>query len=148
MKTFITERWQTGHATSAIATSLNREGYRTPKRKCKFTRHMVRKLLDKWGLTEVMRPQISAEMSRLAAGEWWLIDLARKLEIDKATLARWCRKGWVHARKLPRRCKWWVVWADDVECIRLTQLFSCSHGKGKNNHSFKELKVPRTKPTP
>lgn len=103
----------------------------------KFTRHMVRKLLDKWGLTEVRRLQISKEMVKLDPDEWWLIDLARKLNIDKSTMARWCRKGWVHSRKLPGRCKWWVVWADDQECHRLKQLFKCSRGRGKTCIVFK-----------
>jgi len=147
MKSFIEELWQTGHATPAIAARLNSEGYRTPKRQGTFTRHMVRKLLVKWGLTQLMRPQISAEMAKLESNEWWLIDLARELQIDNSTLARWCRKGWCHARKLPGRCKWWVVWADAEECDRLRLLFKCSRGQGKNKYSFKELRVPKPKPT-
>ena len=54
---------------------------------------MVRKLLDKWGLTENMRPQISAELAKLDPNEWWLVDLARELKIDSSTISRWVPKG-------------------------------------------------------
>ena len=107
---------------------------------------MVRKLLDKWGLTQVMRSQISAEMAKLEPNEWWLIGLSRELQVDKSTLARWCRKGWCHARKLAGRCKWWVVWADREECERLKRLYECSRGKGKNMYSYQELRTPKPKP--
>ena len=147
MKSFIEDLWQTGHATPAIATRLNSKGFRTPKRQGKFTRHMVRKLLDKWGLTQVMRPQISAEMAKLEPNEWWLIDLSRELHVDKSTLARWCRKDWCHARKLAGRCKWWVVWADREERERLKRLYECSRGRGKNMYSYQELRTPKPRPT-
>ena len=146
MKSFIADLWQSGHATPAIAVRLNRAGFHTPKRQAKFTRHMVRKLLDKWGLTQAMRPQISAEMAKLGSNEWWLVDLARDLDIDNSTLSRWCRKGWCHARKLLGRCKWWVVWADAEECDRLKRLFQSSRGKGKNLYSYQELRTPKPRP--
>ncbi len=147
MKALIEGLWKTGHGTPAVARRLNAEGFRTPTRQSRFTRHMVRKLLDKWGLTEASRPQIPASLSQLEPDEWWLVDLGCKLQIDKSTLARWCRKGWVHSRKLPGRCKWWVIWADEEELDRMQRLFACSRGQGKNSHSYsQQLRLPKPKP--
>jgi hypothetical protein len=145
MRSFVEKLWRTGSSTPAIAAQLNEAGFRTPKRKCLFTRHMVRKLLDKWGLSEPMRPQIAAALALLEPSEWWLVDLARDLQIAVSTLARWCRKGWVHSRKLPGQCKWWVVWADAEERERLSRL--SSQGRLHQTNYPADLKTPKAKPT-
>jgi hypothetical protein len=132
MRDCIDRLWRSGRSTRAIAETLNDEGFPTPRAGKKFTRHTVRKLLDSWGLTEPKRPQVSAERSTLGAKEWWLLDLSSKLSIDRSTLARWCRRGWVHARQLPGQRRWWIIWADEDECSRLRQLYE--HGRGWPHH--------------
>lgn len=118
-----------------------------PSRQKKLTRQMVRKLLDKWGLTKTMRPQISVELSRLELDEWWLVDFGRELQIDTWTLALWCRNRWIHARKLPGQCRLWVIWAVEEELERMKILFKCGRGKGMNSHSYRqELRLPKPKP--
>lgn len=143
----VTEHWRSGRTTTEIAASLNCDGFRTPQGKT-FNRHIVRKLLDTWNMTEPQRAQISGALATLATHEWWLLDLSRKLSIDSATLTRWCRRGWIHARKLPGRCSWWVVWADDDECSRLQRLYA--HGRGFPRHNGSpyplDLKTPKPKP--
>jgi len=113
-----------------------------------YTRHTVRKLLDLWGLTEPQRPLISAKLSTLGANEWWLLDLSCRLSIDRSTLARWCRRGWVHGRQLPGQRRWWIIWADEDECDRLRKLYE--HGRGWPHHNGspypEELNRPKRKP--
>jgi hypothetical protein len=144
----VNEMWRSGHSTTAIAEALNKEGFRTTTVGKKYTRHTVRKLLDSWGLTKPLRPQIPAEMATLNSNEWWLIDLSCKLGIDRSTPARWCRCSWVHARQLPGQCLWWIVWADQDECDRLRKFYG--HGRGCHRHDGgpypPELKTPESKP--
>ena len=40
--------------------------------------------------------------------------------MPQATLHRWVRVGWVHARKLPTPGGHWVIWADADELDRMT----------------------------
>jgi len=148
LKSRVNELWRTGRSTTAIANALNGEGFRTTTAGKNYTRHTVRKLLDSWGLTEPQRPQISAKLSMLGANEWWLLDLSCKLSIDRSTIARWCRRGWVHARQLPGQRRWWIVWADKDECDRLRKLYE--HGRGWPHHNRSpypdELKRPKRRP--
>lgn len=143
----IEQLWRSGRSTYAIAEDLNANGFRTTTAGKKYTRHTVRKLLDSWGLTEPERPQVSAERSTLGADEWWLLDLGCKLSIDRSTLARWCRRGWIHARQLPGQRRWWIIWADGDECNRNRQLYE--HGRGCPRHNGSpyppELKTPKQK---
>lgn len=144
----VNELWRSGRSTTAIAKDLNKEGFRTPKADGKHTRYTIRKLLDSWGLTEPERPQSPLEFATLDPNEWWLLDLSCKLSIDRSTLARWCRRGWVHARQLPEQRRWWIVWADEDECIRLRRLYE--HGRGWPRHNGspypEELKYPKPRP--
>ena len=148
LKERVSELWRSGRSTTAIAKALNTEGFRTTTADKQYTRHTIRKLLDSWGLTEPQRAQISAELATLNSNEWWLLDLSCKLSIDRNTMARWCRRGWVHARQLPGQRPWWIVWADEDECIRLRRLYE--HGRGWPHHNGSpypaELKTPKPKP--
>jgi hypothetical protein len=58
----------------------------------------------------------------LQKGEWLLSDLARKLNMPAATLHRWRKVGWVHARKLPVPGGHWAIWADRTELKRMARL--------------------------
>jgi len=149
LRSRVNELWRSGRSTTAIAKALNAEGFRTTTAGKKYTRHTIRKLLDSWGLTEAQRPQISAQLSALDPNEWWLPDLSCRLSIDRSTLARWCRRGWVHARQRPGQRRWWIIWADEDECNRLRRLYE--HGRGGPYHNGSpypaELKTPKPKPT-
>jgi len=145
----VNELWRSGRSTTAIAKTLNAEGFRTPSAGGKYTRCTVRKLLDSWQLTEPKRAQITAKLATLEPDEWWLLDLSTHLAIDRTTLARWCRRGWVHARQLPGQRRWWIIWADKDECRRLKKLYE--HGRGWPHHGGSpypiELKTPKERPT-
>ena len=148
LKARLNELWRGGRSTTAIAKTLNAEGFRTTTAGKAYSRHTVRKLLDSWGLTEPQRAQISENLAALGSNEWWLLDLSCRLSIDRSTLARWCRRGWVHARQLSGQRRWWIIWADEEECKRLKQLYE--HGRGWPHHGGSpypaELKTPKAKP--
>jgi hypothetical protein len=99
-----------------------------PRGRHQHTRKTVRKLIDAWGLSEPKRAQLDAARAQLLPNEYWLLDLGRKLDINRATLARWCRRGWVHARRLQGPFSWWVVWADAEERDRLRRLYAYGRG--------------------
>jgi hypothetical protein len=118
---------QAGRTLTEVAEHLNREGFHPPKRSATFTSGILAGLLTKRGRTGP-RPRVVAEAGLLGEHEWFLTDLARKLEMPPATLHRWVRVGWVHARKLSTPGGHWVIWADGDELDRMARLRTCPRG--------------------
>jgi hypothetical protein len=132
---------QAGQTLAGVAEQLNREGFHPPKRSARFTGAILAGLLAKRGRSGP-RPRVVAEPGFLGEHEWLLTDLARKLEMPQATLHRWVRVGWVHARKLPTPGGHWVIWADADEMDRMTRLRTCPRG-WSNEHIFVQLTNPK-----
>ncbi|WP_233579105.1 recombinase family protein [Tautonia sociabilis] len=86
----------------AIATALDREGFRPPKRASWFTAGMVRRLLHELGLRRRV-PRAAEPAGVLSPDERWLHDLARDLALSPHTLHGWRKKGWLHARQVGGR---------------------------------------------
>jgi hypothetical protein len=105
-----------GHTASQIAETLNQEGFHPTGRRSTFSAMTVRQLLCRLGLGG-NRPDDEA----LANHEWWLVDLASKLQVSQATVRRWITREWVHARQT-RRHNYYILWADTDELTRLGQL--------------------------
>jgi transposase-like protein len=80
----------------------------------------------------------------LGEHEWLLTDLARELGMSQATLHRWVRVGWVHARKLPTPGGQWVIWADADELDRMTRIRTCARG-WSDEHVFSQLTKPKAR---
>ena len=123
----IDELRKAGRTLAEVADQLNREGFHPPKRSATFTGCILAGLLAKRGRSGP-RPRVVAELGLLREHEWLLTDLARKLAMPPATLHRWIRVGWVHARKLPNPGGQWVIWADADEIDRMTRLRTCPRG--------------------
>ena len=123
----IDELRQAGRTLAEVAEQLNHEGFRPPKRSPIFTKAILASLLAKCG-RRGPRPRAVAQLGVLGEHEWLLTDLARKLEMPPATLHRWVRVSWVHARKLPSPGGHWVIWADADELDRMTRLRTCPRG--------------------
>jgi DNA invertase Pin-like site-specific DNA recombinase len=109
-----------GRSAATIAECLNDEGYHPAKQATRFSRAGVQDLIQRVGL----RPPVKRQPTPLCleADEWWLTDLAHALDMPRATLDSWIRRGWVRARReqvLGR--DQWVVWADQAEVERLRQ---------------------------
>ena len=123
----IDELRKAGRTLAEVAEHLNREGFHPPKRSALFTKGILAGLLAQRG-RKGPRPRAVAERGVLGEHEWLLTDLARKLEMPQATLHRWVRAGWVHARKLSTPGGHWVIWADADELERMAHLRTCPRG--------------------
>jgi DNA invertase Pin-like site-specific DNA recombinase len=123
----IDELRKAGQTLAEVAEQLQREGFHPPKRSATFTSGILAGLLAKLGRSGP-RPRVVAEPGLLGEHEWLLTDLARKLEMPQATLHRWIRVGWVHARQLLTPGRQWVIWADADEVDRMTRLRTCPRG--------------------
>jgi hypothetical protein len=115
-----------GHTARVIAQRLNAEGYRPPKRRENFGGQGVRDLMHRLGLTREKRSR-SKSREGLGEQEWWLAELARKIEMPNVTLYHWIRRGWVRARQREEDRRW-IVWADEAEVERLSRLHRLPKG--------------------
>jgi DNA invertase Pin-like site-specific DNA recombinase len=116
-----------GQTLAKMAEQLNSEGFHPPKRSATFTSVILSGLLAKRGRMGP-RPRVVTAPGVLGEHEWLITDLARELEMPQATLHRWVRVGWVHARKLPTPGGQWVIWADADELDRMTRVRKCPRG--------------------
>ena len=139
----IDELRKAGQTLAEVAQQLNRERFHPPKRSATFTKEILSGLLAKRGRTGP-RPRVVAGPGVLGEHEWLLTDLARKLEMPQATLHRWVRVGWVHARKLPTPGGQWVVWADADELARMSRLRTCPRG-WSDEHILSQLTKPKAR---
>jgi DNA invertase Pin-like site-specific DNA recombinase len=123
-----------------IAETLNREGWRPPKRRDTFNGSMVQHLLWRRGRHGVRPRCMSNDL--LGPNEWWFTDLGRELDMPLPTLYRWLRRGWVHGRQLAGPQARWILWADGDELDRLRRLRSCARG-WFNQPQAAELTTPK-----
>jgi DNA invertase Pin-like site-specific DNA recombinase len=143
LRTRIDELRAEGKSMAAVAECLNQEGFHPPKRAARFTGAMVSGFLSKGGRSGP-RPQALSAAGLLQKGEWLLTDLARHLGMPSATLHRWRKVGWVHARKLPVPGGHWALWAEGAELKRLSQLRGYSR-KRRDEPIPAELTTPKTR---
>jgi DNA invertase Pin-like site-specific DNA recombinase len=108
-----------------IASRLNTEGFRPPKRCPAFTANAVSDLLRAAG---IRRSRIPAQRPPLDQHEWWLRDLADHLAMSAITLDSWVRRGWVTGYLHPA-IKRTVVRADPTEVERLRALHQMPRGQ-------------------
>ena len=139
----IDELSKAGQTLAAVAEQLNREGFHPPKRSATFTSAILAGLLSKRGRTGP-RSRAAEQAGVRNEHEWLLTDLARKLEMPQATLHRWVRVGWVHARKLLTPGGHWVIWADADELDRMTRVRTCSRC-WSDEHIFAQLTKPKAR---
>ena len=139
----IEELRKDGRSMAAVAECLNQEGFHPPKRAARFTKEMVSIFLAKQGRSGP-RPKALSATGMLKKGEWLLSDLARKLAMPSATLHRWRRVKWVHARKLPLPGGHWALWADREELQRLTRLRRFQRQR-RDQPIPKELTTPKAR---
>lgn len=141
----ISELRAAGKSMAAVAECLNREGFRPAKRAQRFTSGMVAGFLAKGGRSGP-RPVALSATGLLQKGEWLLTDLARHLGMPSATLHRWRKVGWVHARKLPVPGGHWALWADASELKRLARLRR--HHRARRDQPLPtELTTPKARQT-
>ena len=136
----VAELREAGHVASEIAATLNAEGFHPPKADGQFTTPIVYQLLKRRALIGNER----THHELLGEHEWWLTDLARELKMSHLKLRDWANRGWLHARRTPVQRRW-ILWADQDEVRRLSQLLADSR-RGINAYSSK-LKTPKKRKT-
>ena len=133
--------WCTERLSAAeIATRLNAEGFRPPKRAARFTRSMVQRLLWHLGLD---RREPHGSLAGLGRDEYRPSSLARRLGISRDTIRRWLRAGWLTARRDAEGHH--VIWADASELRRLRELHRLPRTWATKEH-LARLKQPKPRP--
>jgi hypothetical protein len=114
----------TGLPAPAIAETLDREGWRPPKRRATFTAAMVRRLLGRQGVRPKARHAPSRAVARRGATELTLLELAGHLEMPYQSVYRWLRRGLLHARRATtdQGRPIWLITADAEALERLRAL--------------------------
>ena len=130
-----------GRSYSEIAEHLNREGLRPAKQVKAFSQSIVGRLCKKLWPNRPANRKMTNQVP-LEQNEWWLNDLAEKLEMPRTTLMWWVKRGWVHvSRQLPGYRGRIVFWADARELDRLRRL-------RKTKHYWGSPPLPRELTTP
>ena len=111
-----------------IAQQLNAEGFHSPKCGHEFNAGIVRSMLSRHGLTRRPRRDAAIDAGFHKPNEWWLEELALELKMPSPTLRGWCRKGWVHVRKVTLAYRRFIIWADANELDRLRRLHKHHRG--------------------
>lgn len=118
-----------GMTYKAVASQLNQEGWRPPKRRETFSGHMIQALFAQRESPPRKKRESRWPRPNLKATEWLLPDLAAKLEMPPITLYSWICRGWVTARKTTKLPGVWVIRADAVEIERLRTLRTARRGR-------------------
>jgi len=113
---------------SEVARTLNTEGFHPPKRASQFNKAILSRFLRERGIRTGPLPKSVTSEQHLEKDEWWLADLAAKLNMPIATMHRWQRVGWVTSRKVTEAGKRWAIYADAEELKRLEQLRQTRRG--------------------
>ncbi len=121
----LVEMRDAGLTAGQIARQLNAEGFHSPKCGHQFNAGLVRSILSRHGFTRRPHRDAAIDAGFHKPDEWWLEELAWELKIPSQTLRGWCRKGWVHVRKVTLAYRRFIIWADADELDRLRRLHVC-----------------------
>ena len=132
-----------GHTTDEIAERLNAEGFLPPRCAAAYTGYTVSRLMMRKGLSGIKEGKIRRSLVR--TDEWPVKELAKKLGVTAHAVCRWCRRGWIHARRLPGCPHLWLVWADREELKRLRRLRDCPLDWSLPHRYPSELITPKSR---
>jgi DNA invertase Pin-like site-specific DNA recombinase len=119
----------------AIASQLNEEGWRPPKRRETFTGAMIRALVAPHESPPRTARESRWPRPKLKPAEWLLSDLAAKRSMPPITLYSWVVRGWVTARKTAEPHSVWVIRANAAEIERLRDLRTTRRGRWVGDRS-------------
>jgi DNA invertase Pin-like site-specific DNA recombinase len=129
-----------GRSAPQIAQALSAEGFHPPRGRGPFTTAVINRLLQHRGFGGNERQR----RDLLRDNEWWLIDLARELQMSALKLRDWAARGWLHSRRTTIQ-RYWVLWADADELERLRTLLAQSR-RGINAYAT-DLTTPKQRAT-
>lgn len=105
--------------------------------------YAAKRYVGSWqGLTRRPHRDAAIDAGFHKPNEWWLEELALELKMPSATLRGWCRKGWVHVRKVTLAYRRFIIWTDADELARLRRLHR--HRRGAPGVPYpSELTTPK-----
>jgi hypothetical protein len=106
-----------GWSLEAIARQLEADGYLPLRSTRGWSVSSVQTLRYQLGLGNTHRHGSSRET--LGPHEWWVREMASRLEVSSSSLLYWIEHGLVRARKEQSGWHRWIVWADAAELERL-----------------------------
>jgi Recombinase zinc beta ribbon domain len=118
-----TELKQAGKDFAEIADTLNREGFKPPKRQEAFNKGMIHALLVPTGIISSNKKTRSQQVNRMP-NEWTFRELSQKINIPEPTLYRWMQKEMLIVRRVKEVSHngIWLITADEKEIKRLESL--------------------------
>jgi hypothetical protein len=108
-----------GQNNRQIASALNAEGFRPPKRTDRFTGEQVRALATQNGIHRWHKGR-PAVLTALPPGQWSVPDLSAELGMPVPTVYTWIYRGWITARRAPES-KNWIITADEQQLRELRE---------------------------
>jgi hypothetical protein len=109
----IRELHAAGYSSVQITEQVNREGFRSPKKRAASDKVVIRGLMRRLGLAGETPKAVA-----LGPDEWWERKLAEELRVPRETLHWWVLRGWVRFRR-SRVHGFRILWADAEELDRL-----------------------------
>jgi len=104
-----------GLTAGRIAEKLNAEGWVTPTHRNSFNERLIHMMLGRHGFV----PRGPKAPPSDDPSEWWLVDLAKELDMPVATLYGWHSRGLIKTKRVNGQ---WVAIADKSELRRLRRL--------------------------
>jgi hypothetical protein len=111
----IHELRRNGFTASRIAETLNAEGWVTPTQQNGFNERLIHMILGRHGFV----PRGPKAPPSDDPSEWWLADLAKKLDMPVVTMYGWHSRGLIKTKRVNGH---WVAIADKTELRRLRRM--------------------------
>lgn len=119
----VAELWAAGKPLPEIARILTEESWRPAKGGESFTVSMVRRILARPDVRQLVERERLTDGVPKGAQEWTTDELVELIGMPRVTLYGWLKKGLLTARRTRyQHHSVWLIWADDVELARLQAL--------------------------
>jgi hypothetical protein len=119
----VAEFWLSGQSVPGIARKLTEEGWRPAKGGKTFTVSMVRRILARPDVQQLIGRERLTDGIPKREQEWTSDELAGLLGMPRVSLYVWLKKGILKARRTRYRTRSvWLIWADEAELERLRTL--------------------------
>ena len=119
----VAELWAAGKPVPEIARILMEEGWRPAKGGERFTVSMVRRILARPDVRQLVEREWLTDGVPKGAQEWTTDELVDLIGMPRVTLYGWLKKGLLTARRTRYRHRSvWLIWADEAEVARLRTL--------------------------
>jgi hypothetical protein len=119
----VAECWLAGQSVPGIARMLTEEGWRPAKGGETVTVSMVRRILARPDVQQLIGRKRLTDGIPKGAQEWTTDELADLVGMPRVSLYVWLKKGTLKARRTRYQTRSvWLIWADEAELARLREL--------------------------